>query len=476
MRARAGRAVLALAVASGAASACKGEKKRGLGLAGRDGGAPVVVIEDPVAGGAVGPLEREVEPNDERDRAARLPMPGGVSGSLARADDIDFYRIEAGPARAVVVRLTGPPADEGGGDLVLELFDADGKPVARSDRGPAGTLEGLPNAALTQRAVHYVAVSQFVKKGSSKRKKKGAAEPAGEPGAAQAALAYQLTIDAVSPGPEDEVEPNDAPDRAGQALLAEEKSGYLGWGKDQDLWKLSLAGFAGGYGLDLTVSGVEGIALAVDILGPDGRVLAARKAEKDRALLVRGLLPELGAQFYMARVSGSRSNPEQPYRLRATSRALGDGDEAEPNDDVERAIAAGTLGDGSAGERRGFLDGGDTDVYKFEAGREALGLTVSVEAPASIDVVLRVLGPSGAEVARADGGKAGQREEIAGLIVGRGEVRFVAVTGTALGDEADPYVLRWASAVDLGGQGAPPEGEPADESVEPPPVDDPYEQ
>ena len=265
---------------------------------------------------------------------------------------------------------------------------------------------------------------------------------------------------------------------AGQALLSEEKTGFLGWSKDVDLWKLSLDGFGGGFALDLSLSSVDGAALSVDVLAPDGRVLAARKGQKDRALMIRGLLPEHGAPFYLARVSGSRSNPELAYRLRPSSRALGEADEAEPNDDAERAVAAGALGDGATGERRGYLDGGDIDVYKFEAGREALGLTVSVDAPATTDVVLRVLGPGGAELASADAGKAGQREEIAGLAVGRGEVRFVAVTGSALGDEVDPYVLRWSTSVNLGGQGgAPIDSPPSDEPPsDEPPSDDPYEQ
>ena len=461
-------AACALAVLAGLA-ACKKGAKREIGLAGRDGGPPVVVVEQAGQGGAIGPLEHEAEPNDQREQAAALHLPGGVEGALGGPDDVDFYRIDAGPARIVSVRLTGPAADQGGADLILELHDADGRSVARSDRGPAGALEGLPNAPLAQGAAYYVSVSQLVKKGGGKGKRRGSAADAG----AAPASSYQLTIEAVSPGPDEEVEPNEKPDQARPVLLGEEKSGYLGWSKDLDLWKLSLTGFSGGFALDVAVDAVEGATLAVDILAPDGRVLAARKGQKDRSLLVRGLLPELGAAFYLARVSGSRSNPEQTYRLRPTSRQLAEGDEAEPDDDTEHAIAAGTLGDGATGELRGFLDGGDTDVYKLEAGREALALTVSVEPPASTDAVLRVLGPSGAEVARADGGKAGQREEIAQLVIGRGEVRFVAVSGTALGDETDGYVLRWSSSVDLRAPAT-----PADPAQQPdqPPADDPDEQ
>ncbi len=467
-----GRVVVFALAAAAAGAGCKKESKREVGLAARDGGPPVVVVESPVEGGPLGPLEREAEPNDERDRAKPVPVPGGVEGGLDRADDIDFYRIEAGPARIAAVRLRGPTAEEGGADLVLELYDADGKSLARSDRGPAGTLEALPNIPLAQGAAYYASVSQFVKKSKKKKAATADAGPATGP-------SYQLTFEPLRPGADEEQEPNEDAKEARPMLLAEEKTGFLGWGKDVDLWRLDVTGFKGGYVLDLAIDGVEGIALAADILAADGRVLVARKGQKDRSLLVRGLLPEMGAQAYTARVSGSRSNPEQAYRIRSSSRSLVNTDEAEPNDDAERAVAAGPLGDGVTGERRGFLDGGDTDVYKFEAGREAVGFTVAVEPPAGVDAVLRVLGPSGAEIASADNGKAGTREEIAGLTVARGEARFVVVTGTAQGDEPDGYLLRWNAAVNLppsGSPGAPPAapGAPPPPPTDEPPVDDPY--
>jgi hypothetical protein len=462
--------VVLLGLAVGASAGCKGDSKRKLGLATRDGGPPVVVVDEPVEGGAIGPLQRETEPNDERDRAAAVPVPGGVEGSFERPDDIDFYRIEAGAERRVAVRLAA--ADEGGVDLVLELYDGDGKLLVRSDRGPAGALEGLPNYALARGAAYHVSVSQFVKKGKGKKKKADKAAAAGPAG-------YQLTFEVITPGADDEVEPNQDPASAREVLLDQEKTGFLGWTDDQDVWKLSLAGFSGGYGLDLAIDGIDGVALEANIAAPDGRVLVERKGQRDRGLSIRGLLPQAGAQFYLARISGSRSNPEQGYRIRSRSRALSETDEAEPNDDVERATPAGPL-DAGTGERRGFLDGGDSDVYKFEAGRETLGFTVSVEPASGTDAVLRVLSASGAEIARADNGKASQREEIAALAIAPGEVRFVVVTGTAQGDEPDPYLLRWTAA---GSQPAAPAQPPAAPSQPPPgqpapsdepPIEDPY--
>src|SRR5690606_2961505 len=324
------------------------------------------------------------------------------------------------------------------------------------------TVEGLAHAALADGAGYFLSVSPFVKKS----KKKQEAEP-GEP------ASYRLAIETLQPGPGEEAEPNDEPAGAREVLLADEASGYIGWSKDRDHWKLSLAGFSGGYVLDLAVDGVSGVALQLDVLASDGRAIAARKGEKGRGLRVRGLLPEVGARHWLARVSGSRSNPEEPYRLRPTSRELGEGEEAEPNDDAEHAIVVGPLGDGMEGERRGYLDGGDVDFYRFEAAREPLTLNLEVAPPSGVDLSLRILKPGGAEVGHADGGKAGVGELLDAVPLGAGQTLVVAVGGTALGDEPDPYVLRWSTRADLGAPMPDPMRQP-DPSEDPDPGD-PYE-
>ncbi|HEU5055684.1 MAG TPA: hypothetical protein VFU21_04140 [Kofleriaceae bacterium] len=471
--------IAALVAVSGCRCGYSGQKRE-LGLARAPGsGDPVVVVDRPVEGGGgggasvySGPMTPEAEPNDVRDKAGALSLPGGIEGSLASPTDIDFYAIEAGAARVVNVRLTGPAADAGGNDLVLTLYDGDGKPIAQSDRGPAGTLEALPNVGLAQGAAHFVSVSSFAKKEKKKKAAKEVAKPteaaAGEKPPAPGS--YRLTAEVFRPAAGDEAEPNDDPAGAREVLLDEEMTGWAGWSKDRDHWKLNLAGFRGGYVLDLGIEGVEGIGLTAELIGDGGKPIATRKSDKGRGLRVRGLLPPAGARHWLVRLSGSRSNPEVPYKLKTTARELAEGDEAEPNDDGERAITVGPLGDGQEGERRGYLDGGDVDAYKLEGVREPLSLTLSVAPPAGVDVSLRVM--SGAkEVVKADTGKAGAREEVDVVRLPAGESLLVLVGGTALGDEPDPYVLRWSTKADLG---APPPTRtpPPDEAT---PSEDPYE-
>ena len=270
--ARPGRAlVLAAAIAAVAAGGCKGKKKRELGLSRARDGAPVVVVDRAVQSGFAGPVAPEAEPNDARDQAGRIELPGGIDGALAAEKDVDFFRLEPGPARAVSVQLSGPGADEGGVDLVLELHDADGKVIAKSDRGPAGVVEGFPNAPLAAGAAHYLSVSRFVKKAARKKGKAAAGEADTPPGS------YRLAVDTVEPAAGHESEPNDTADGAREVLLADEATGYVGWSKDRDHWILNLAGFSGGYALDVSLDGVEGVALTAEVVATDGRVIAARK-------------------------------------------------------------------------------------------------------------------------------------------------------------------------------------------------------
>jgi len=468
--------VIALVVAfSGCRCGCSGEKRE-IGLARSPGaGDPVVVVDRPAEGGGgsgssvySGPMTPEKEPNDQRDQAGALGLPGGIEGALGSPTDADFYKIEAGAARVVNVRLTGPAVDGGGADLVLTLYDETGKSIAQSDRGPAGTLEALPDFGLAQGKVHYLSVTQFAKKEKRRKGKEPPAPPPGEKPAPPGS--YQLTAEVVHPAAADEVEPNDDPAGAREVLLDEEMSGYAGWSKDRDDWKLSLKGFRGGYVLDLAVEAVDGVGLTAEMLGDDGKPLITRKSDKSRGLKVRGLLPPAGAQSWLLRLSGSRSNPEIPYKLKTSARELADGDEAEPDDDAAHAITVGPLGDGQQGERRGYLDGGDVDAYKFEGVREPLTMSFAVEPPSGVDVSLRVM-QGAKEIVKADTGKAGAREEVDVVRLPAGEALVVIIGGTALGDEPDPYVLRWSSKSDLGAPPPAPAKPPDDE----PPAQDPYE-
>src|SRR5688500_8057921 len=109
---------LALLVAFAGGCRCGGEKRE-IGLARSPGREAVVVVDRPVepggaSGGYSGPMAPEAEPNDQRDKAGALAVPGGINGALSTPADIDFYKLAPGGPRMLDLRLVGPAAEAGG--------------------------------------------------------------------------------------------------------------------------------------------------------------------------------------------------------------------------------------------------------------------------------------------------------------------------------------------------------------------------
>jgi hypothetical protein len=421
-------ALLALAVAASGVLGCG--KKRAKRIE-RDRDAAAVVFVDRAAAATV-ELSDEVEPNDEESQANPVALGAGVRGSLDGESDVDVFRVEVPGDGVLGAQLSGIE----GVDLILELRDKDGKVLAVSDRGPALTAEGIPNYAVGQGS-YYLAVREFVRK-----RRKDA------PGREGPSPTYELVVTFADEVPEGfEREPNESADGALEVLLGDEVQGYYGWNRDVDMWKLSLEGFSTSYSLDLDLDGVPVVTPTLEILdGKGGRVLA-RSAGQGDGLRVRNLVPEEGSAFYYARISGRRSNPLDPYRLRVSTRLLDPDEEVEPNDTPE---TAGPLRDDSReseGSRRGYIGPGDVDYYRLEAVGEPMLLSVVVEPSGDVDVKLEVATDKGAMLGASDAGKRGAREELSAVPVPAGTAVLVKLT--AEGAIAEPYQLRWSVEPDV---------------------------
>ena len=116
--------------------------------------APVEVVTTPALpdAGLPGATSDEVEPNDGNDVATPLPLGGTVHGKLEPDTDVDRFRLDVPAAGALAVTVT--PLGEL--DVVLELEDASGQVIARSDRGAGRAREGVPNLPVV--AGRYTAV------------------------------------------------------------------------------------------------------------------------------------------------------------------------------------------------------------------------------------------------------------------------------------------------------------------------------
>jgi hypothetical protein len=416
--------------------------------------APAVVVEEKTPAGVT--FAEEKEPNNTAESPGRIAVPGGIRGTLDGETDVDLYGLEVAGAGFLSAQVGGIE----GVDLVLELRDAKGESLARSDRGPALVSEGIPGFPVAE-GKYQVVVSEFVKKSKKrKRRKKGRkAEPVGRTGPSPT---YELVVQ-LSDEPAEglEAEPNDAAEQAREILIGDEAFGFLGWNKDQDLWALSLEGFSPGYAIDIDVSPVGGVWMSLEILDVEGNVLVKRTAERGKGVRVYGLVPGEGAERYFARLSSRRSNPEEKYSLRPTRRLLDLDEEAEPNDLPATAMALSDDPKEAEGTRRGYFMPGDTDCFRVPSRSEASLLTVTVEPPAGVDILLDVFTEAGAALGESDRGKRGASESLSAVPVPPNTAVIIKIGG--MGDaEPTAYQLRWS----LAPGGVAPAPDPTDEGYE----------
>jgi serine/threonine protein kinase len=168
----------------------------------------------------------EHEPNNTPGYATLLapaPVRGRIGAPISeREGDVDYFRVPAGKGpRAVQARLEGVP----GVDLVLELFDAQGRRLAKSDDHGRGQGEWLQPTSIGPSEA-YLAVRELWIDGTSPT--------------ANAIDPYTLTAIWGPPQASWELEPNDWPAAATPVTAGSRMRGYLGGAEDRDWYTISV--------------------------------------------------------------------------------------------------------------------------------------------------------------------------------------------------------------------------------------------
>jgi len=167
----------------------------------------------------------EHEPNNTPGYANLLGQ-GAVRGTIGtpindRESDVDYFRVPAGKGpRVLHARLEGIP----GVDLVLELFDAQGRRLAKSDARGRGLGEWLQPTAIGPTEA-YLAVREVWIDGT--------------PPTANALDPYALTARWGPPQNDWELEPNDWPAAATPLPASGRVRGYLGSAEDRDWFSVT---------------------------------------------------------------------------------------------------------------------------------------------------------------------------------------------------------------------------------------------
>ncbi len=399
-------AVIALA-ACFALGACSKDKERGTKLRRSGDKAAVVVVGAEEL--AIG-LAPEVEPNDDPGQAQELAVGAGASGTLEGSLDIDYFEVVSTAEGLLFLQLDG--AEDA--DLKLALLKPDGSVLASSDRGPAGTAEGVAGYWVEAEAEYLIAVSEFTKK---KLRKSG--------GRTGTSAAYRLRVLLRAlPEPDFEVEPNEDLEGAKEVGVGEEGRGYLGWAGDKDWWRIPVSGFGDVQAspeegeealptpaLNIVVRGVSKVAAVMELWTAAGQLVATSKGARGKEVAYRSFVPEVAADFYILKLSSKRSNPEESYVLRVESTELKRGQELEPNNTPNTATPL-TTEMGELGLATGELCMGDVDMFVVDAAAINRSMDLRLEGPADADLTVSVVSATGSILAISENSGVGESESL----------------------------------------------------------------
>ncbi len=374
------------------------------------GGYHLVARMEPLEPGA------EIEPNGKLAMATDLQPSGEAVGYYGWRRDQDWYRVPtAGVAEGSVLGADLEPAP--GVTASLLVFDSVEQKLTET--------HGRKEERVALRSVRV---------------------PPGEPylyvvvrtdAGWNADVRYNLRLHTELPKAGGEVEPNDDPAHA-QVIAAPAEGeagaatveGYLGRG-DVDVYKYVAATPVE---LDVEAAPPERVDLKLEILRPDGTVMARsdtgkrREAERLPNVFVPG-----GTALVRLSAGKGDGNPDEPYRLTITARAPEPGGEREPNDTIATPtpLSPGAVGGGLIAPR------GDVDFWSAPATPDADGnVAVSVTGVPGLTLDVRVRGLSGKELTRFK--VAGGASPTSNAVATGGEACCVVEVREASGKLANP--------------------------------------
>jgi Flp pilus assembly protein TadD len=319
--------------------------------------------------------EGDAEPNDRMEDAIPLAVGSGAArGTVGPGDEIDWYRVAAGPGEVLKLALReAAPRADGRPALALELWErTPDRPVFGRRYVVAGGALEVPRWRTPREGELLVAVLCA----------QGATVTAGYEIAAERAPAVDGAV---------ETEPNDRPDRADTVGFGVPFRGALDVAGDRD-W-VRIPAIAPGAALSLSLRAAPEFADAVvSVFSRPDRdpVFVASFDASGGALEVPALrLPEGPAAIVVA---ASGAGVPGAYELEMRSVPIEPGMEVEPNDDAANAVAV------SPGRTlRGRISGrADRDVLRVDARRP---LTVRASGAAPVAVTVRRPGASAQVVA-----------------------------------------------------------------------------
>ncbi len=454
-----------------------------------DGAAVVLAPETTTEPGLT--LSDEVEPNDLLANAQALAPTStsavGIAGHLvsppgAKAKDVDLFRIVVPPPAVVTAEADGaaaPPRQRLAIDvrpdpslaISIDAMDDQGRVLIASVGTTPGEMEGIANLAVIP-GTYFVRVKPALASTATGSGPAGTGKPRRDPGVAGVGnangtggvagigvgagtvgslgtAAYRLTVRLLAFDPGDEIEPNGKGSLAGDVVPGGDVSGYLGWRRDEDWFRLPVSGLPEGSVLSVDLDPPDGVAASVSILDSVEHKMIEQRGRKGDRVAIRNIrLPSSEPSMFVVVRAESGRNLDARYNLRLRSEEAKADAELEPNDTPAHAVP---IGDGNF---LGYLGPGDVDVYRYNAAMP-VELDFEVTPPERVDLKIEVIGEDGTVITKIDAGKRREAERLANLYVAASVlVRLSAGKGDGNLDEQ--YKIRTTSRpLEAGGEREP---------------------
>lgn len=385
----------------------------------------VLLLLLPLTAAACGP-RAEKEPNDDLGTATEARV-GALEGTMARADDVDAYRIEVKTEGQVLSASLGGIR---GVDFVVSVYGPDRRELKRFDETATGGDERVLDVGVGQ-GPHWIVISNK------------------DPKAANTGQKYRLEAK-LSRGPGREREPNDTPQTASPLELPGVTRGHHYPGRnllcgdteylEADWYRLD-AKETGLHLLNIELTEVAKVDPVLEIYDENGykikEVDAGGNGEGEN---VRGFGVRAPAKYFLRvrpKVPGS-ANALAAYEILTELLPYNGKSEFEPND--QRQDATAFTEDSITAT---IAPAGDRDWYKvavFDDAKQILRATL--QGPEGLDMVLEVRDALGQELFSIDNAGKGQPETLTGLGVSKGDYHLVAREKSGKKEDGrSPYVL-----------------------------------
>ena len=344
----------------------------------------------------------EAEPNDDTERANRLPIDRPVAGAVS-ADDVDVFTL--------------PPADDAV-DIVVTATAPISLEIARPQDAASYIVPIAADEATRLPRISRDATLAFTVRGAAE---------------------YTITAsNADAPACGFALEPDDMTSPGARAAsVPATLTGCIATPNDVDYFRIPAASLEGLEGFGLTVAGVPGVSLAV-ALHAGGDVIAELAGRDGEELAFPNLRAPADGDIVVAVRSLSGASETAPYRV-ALRRLppLAGVVELEPNDTAATATQLSAIG-----LVNGYLHRvGDVDHFRLVT-PEPTVVRMLAEPPPSVDIQVQLLGAASPLVI--DQARVGGQERVCSLRIDpEVGVDFVVSARAQERTQLEPYLLHF---------------------------------